>query len=154
MINVPVRELSPTSVICGTESIGCQCCGILRFSMLRHSPSFLTKKTLNVIEESHRARLKGKTGQYRELKREAVRAVRMDDEAQVRGVCETLESHLWSTDSRPAYRGIRTLQCSKPPPCCSTLRAADRTTLTEESDIRARWTGYFEEMIRLDPPRP
>ena len=32
-----------------------------------------------------------RTGQYRELKHEAVRAVRRDIEAQVRGVCETVE---------------------------------------------------------------
>ena len=67
-------------------------------SCLRDTPgtskSFLTKETLNIIEESRRARLEGRTGQYRELKREAVRAVRRDKEAQVRGVCETVESHL------------------------------------------------------------
>ena len=68
--------------------------------------SFLTKKTLNTILESRRARLEGKTGQYRELKREAVRAVRRNKEAQVHGVCDTVESHLCSTDSRPAYRGM------------------------------------------------
>ena len=57
------------------------------------SKSFLTKETLNTIEESRRARLERRTGQYRELKREAVRAVRRDKEAQVRGVCETADSH-------------------------------------------------------------
>ena len=42
------------------------------------SKSFLTKETLNTIEESRRARLERRTGQYRELKREAVRAVKSD----------------------------------------------------------------------------
>ena len=64
------------------------------------SESYLTKKTLNTIEESRKARLEGKIGEYRELKREAVRAVRRDKEAQVRGVCETVESHLWSRPIR------------------------------------------------------
>ena len=40
------------------------------------SKSFLTKETLNIIKESRRARLEVRTGQYRELKREAVLAVR------------------------------------------------------------------------------
>ena len=56
-------------------------------------------KNLNIIEESRRARLEGKIGQYRELEREAVRGVRRDKKAQAPGVCETMESHLWSTDS-------------------------------------------------------
>ena len=70
-------------------------------SCLRGTPgtsnSFLIKKTLKTIEGSRKARLGGKTVQYRELKRQAVRAVRSDKEAQVRGVCETVVSHLWST---------------------------------------------------------
>ena len=90
-----------------------------------------------------------KTRQYRELKREAVRAVWRDKEAQVRGVCETGESHLWSTDSRPAYRGIRTLRPSRPTPCYSTAKAADGTTLTGESEIRARWAAHIEELPTL-----
>ena len=54
----------------------------------------LTKEDLNNIEESRRARLEGKIGQYREPKREAVRAVRRHKEAQVRRVCETVASDL------------------------------------------------------------
>ena len=49
------------------------------------SKSFMTKKTLNIIEVSRRARLEGKTGQFRELKREEGKG------AQVRGVCEGVE---------------------------------------------------------------
>ena len=59
---------------------------------------------------------------------------------------------MWPTDSRPAYRGIRTLRSSRPPPHCSTVKAADGTTLTGESEIRARWAGYFEELYRAEPP--
>ena len=78
--------------------------------------------------------------------------MRRDKEAQVRGVCEIVESHLWSTDSRHAYRGILTLRSSRPSPLCTTEKAADGTTLTGESEIRARWGGYFEELYRVDPP--
>ena len=78
--------------------------------------------------------------------------MRRDKEAQVRGACETVESHLWSSDSRSAYRGIRTLRSSRLPPRCSTVKAADGTTLTGESEIRARWAGYFEELYHVDPP--
>ena len=116
------------------------------------SKSFLTKETLNIIVESRRARLEGKNGQYRKLKRGAVRAVRRDKEAQVREVCETVESHMWSTDSRPSYRGIRRLRCSRTPPRCSTVKAADGTTLTGDSEIRARLTGYFEKLYLVDRP--
>ena len=118
----------------------------------RTSKSILTKETLNIRSESRRARLEWRTGQYRELKREAVRAVRRDKKAQVNGVCEAMESHLWSTYSRPAYRGIQTLRSSRAPPCCSTVKAADGTALTGESEIRARWARYFEELYRVNPP--
>ena len=56
-------------------------------SCLRTSKSFLTK-------EGRRARLKGRIGQYRELRREAIRAVMRDKKVPVHGVCETVESHL------------------------------------------------------------
>ena len=42
------------------------------------------------------------------------------------------------------------LRSSRPPPRCSTVKAADGTTLTGESEIRARWAGYFEELYRVD----
>ena len=48
----------------------------------RMSESVFTKETMNIIQESRRARHEGKTGKYRELKREAVRALRRDKEAQ------------------------------------------------------------------------
>ena len=78
--------------------------------------------------------------------------MRTDKEAQVRGVCETVESHLWSIHSRQAYRKIRTVRSARPPPRCSTVKAADGTTLTGKSEIRARCAGYFERLYRVDPP--
>ena len=82
---------------------------------------------------------------------EAVRAVRRNKEAQVRGVRETVESHLWSTDFRPTYRGIRMLCSPTPPPRCSTVKAADGTTFTVESAIGARWDAYFKELYLVEP---
>ena len=114
------------------------------------SQTYLAKETPNTIEESRRARLQCKSGQYRELKREAVRAVRKDKEGRVRWVCETVENQLWSTDYRPAYRGIRTLRSSRPPHRCSTVKAAHGTAMAAESEIRARCAGYFEELHHAD----
>ena len=111
----------------------------------------MTKETLNIIEECRRVKLEGKNGQYPELKHDAVRAVRRDKVAKVRRVCERVESHLWSIDSRPAYRRIRTLRSSAPPPRCCIVKAADGTTLTGDSEIRTRWARYFEELYRVDP---
>ena len=113
----------------------------------------MTKETLNTNGESRRARLERKTVQYWKLKRESECAVRSDKKAQVRGDCETVESHLWSIDSRPAWEsGQRNLdvRSSSPPPCCSTVKAADGTTLAGESEIWARWAGKFEELYRVD----
>ena len=47
------------------------------------SKSFLAKETLYIIEEIRRARLEEKIGQYLEMKREAVCAVRRDKKVQV-----------------------------------------------------------------------
>ena len=63
-----------------------------------------------------------------------------------------LESPSWSTDPRRAYRSIWTLRSSRSPPRCFTVKAADGTTLTRSSEIRASWAGYLEEMYRVDPP--
>ena len=51
----------------------------------------------------------------------------------MRGICEGVEHHLWSSDSCPAYRGIRALRCSKPIPRCTAVRAESGGLLTEES---------------------
>ena len=112
------------------------------------SKSFLTKNTPNIIEESCWARLQGKIGEYWQHRRVAgldfkgrsdstgswsvmfyVISGGTERRKSVESV-ETVESHLWSTDSRPADEGIRTLHYSRPPPLCSTVKAADDTTLT------------------------
>ena len=70
----------------------------------------------------------------------------------MRGICEGLEHHLWSSDSRPAYRGIHTLRSSKLVPRCTAVRAEGGRLLTEESAVKARWAGYFERLYQADPP--
>ena len=63
-----------------------------------------------------------------------------------------VEHHLWSSDSRPACRGIHTLHSSKPIPRQTAVRAEGGGLLTEESEVKARWTGYFERLYQADPP--
>ena len=36
---------------------------------------------------------------------------------------------------------------------CPTVRAADRTILSEEPAVKARWAGYFEVFYRVNPLR-
>ena len=81
-----------------------------------------------------------------------VRALRVDKEAYVQGICEGIEHHLWSCDSCPAYKGIRVLRSFKPVPQCTAVRAEGGGLLTEESELKARWTGYFERLYQADPP--
>ena len=66
--------------------------------------NFVSQGTLDTIAQSRRARLNGRAELFRELRRKTVRALRVDKEAYVRGICEGVEHHLWSSDSRPAYR--------------------------------------------------
>ncbi len=65
---------------------------------------------------------------------------------------EEVEHHLWSSDSCPAYRGIRALRSSKPIPRCTAVIAEGGRFLTEESKVMARWAGYFERPYQADPP--
>ena len=58
---------------------------------------------------------------------------------------------MWSSDSRPAYRGIRALRSFKPVPRCTAVRAEGGGPLTEESG-KANWAGYFERLHQADPP--
>ena len=118
----------------------------------RRTGNVVSQETVDLIEEGRRARLDGKVDLARELRREVVRAVRHDREVEVRGLCETVESHLGTCDSRPAYRAIRKLRGTAPTPQCFTVRAADGDILTEESAVRDRWSGYFEGLYRADPP--
>ena len=87
-----------------------------------------------------------------ELNRKTVCGLRVDKEAYVRGICEGVEHHLWSSDSRLAYRGIHALCCSKPVPRCAAVRAEGGRLLTEEFDVKARWAGYFQRLYQADPP--
>ena len=63
-----------------------------------------------------------------------------------------VEHDLWSSDSHPAYRGIRALNSSKPIPRCIAFRAECGGLLTEESEVKAHWAGYFERLYQTDPP--
>ena len=64
--------------------------------------NFVSQGTLDTIDQSRRARLNGRAELFRVLRRKTVRALRVDKEAFVRGICEAVERHLWSSDSRPA----------------------------------------------------
>ena len=59
---------------------------------------------------------------------------------------------MWSSDSRPPYRGICTLLSSKPIPQCTAVRVEGGKLFTEESKVMARWAGYFEWLYQADPP--
>ena len=107
---------------------------------------------MDTIDQRYRVRLNGRTELFRELRQKTVRAPRVDKEAYVRGICEGVENRLWSSDSRPAYRGIHTLCSSKPIPQCTEVRAEGGRLLTEESEVKARWAGYFERLYQADPP--
>ena len=112
----------------------------------------MSQGALDTIDQSRRARLNGRAELFRELRRKTVRALRVDKEAYVRGIWEGVEHHLWSRDSRPANRGIHALRSSKPIPLCAAVRAEGGRLLTEESEVKARWAGYFERLYEADPP--
>ena len=78
--------------------------------------------------------------------------LRVDKEADVRGMCEGVEHHLWSSDSCPAYKGIRTLHYSKPVPQCTAFTVEGGGLLTEEFDVKAFWASFFERLYQADPP--
>ena len=59
---------------------------------------------------------------------------------------------MWSGDSCPVYRGIRASRSSKPIPRCTAVGAEGGRLLTEESEVKARWTSYFERLHQADPP--
>ena len=101
---------------------------------------------------SRRARLKGRAELFSKLKQKTVRALRVDKEAFVRGICEGVEHHMWSSDSHPVYRGICALRSSKPVPRCGAVTAESGRLLTEWSEVKARWASYFERLYQADPP--
>jgi hypothetical protein len=113
---------------------------------------FITPGTLVLVERSRQAGLNGKNQLSRALKKDTVRALRADKEEQVSGICGRVEHHLWSSDSRPAYTGIRALSSAKSAPRSTTVRAADGEVLAEDARVRARWAEYFEELYQIAPP--
>ena len=70
----------------------------------------------------------------------------------MRGIWEGEEHHLWSSDSRPACRGICPLRSSRPVPWCTAVRVEGAELLTEESEMKAWWADYFEQLYQTDPP--
>ena len=88
----------------------------------RAKKNFVSQRTLDTIDQSRRARLNGRAKLFRELWRKTVRAQRVDKEAYVQGICEGVEHHLWSSDSRAAYKGIHALRSSQPVPRCTAVR--------------------------------
>ena len=70
----------------------------------------------------------------------------------MRGICEGVEHHLWSSDSCPAYRVFHALRSSKLISWCTAAVAEGGGLLTEESKVKARWAGYFERLYQAAPP--
>ena len=88
---------------------------------------------------------------FRELRRKTVHVLKVEKEANIRRICEGVEHHLWSSDSRLAYRGIHSLRSSKPVPRCTAVRAEGGGLLTEESEVKARWAGCTDSpAVKLD----
>ena len=88
----------------------------------RAKKNFVSQGTLDTIDQSRMARLNGRAKLFREMRHKTVHVLRVDKEADVRGICEGVEHHLWSSDSCPAYRGVCALYSSKPVPCCTAVR--------------------------------
>ena len=72
----------------------------------RAKKKFVSQGILDTIDQSHRTRLNSRAELFRELRCKTVRALMVNKEADVRGICEGVEHHLWSSDSRPASRGM------------------------------------------------
>ena len=87
----------------------------------RAKKNFVFQETLDTIQQSHRARPNGRDELFSELRHKTAHAPRADKEAYVRGICEGVEHHLWTSESRTAYRGIRALHSSNPVPRCTAV---------------------------------
>ena len=70
----------------------------------------------------------------------------------MKDICERVQHHLWSSDPRPAYRGIRALRSRKPDPQRSAVKSASGELLSEGPEVLNRWAGYFEQLHKADPP--
>ena len=44
------------------------------------------------------------------------------------------------------------MHCSKPVPWCNAVRAEGGGLLTDSTEVKARWAGYFERLYQADPP--
>ena len=64
------------------------------------------------------------------------------------------ESLMDYSDSKPAYKGIRTLRTSKPAPRFSSVRSVKVELLVEESEMRVLWAAYNEQLYRAVLPYP
>ena len=128
--------------------MSCRCLGTHR----RAKKNFVSQGTLETIDQSRRARLNGRAELFRELRRKIVHVLRVDKEAYVRGTCEGVEHHLWSSYSRPAYRGICAMCSSKLIPQCIAVRAGVGGLFIEESEEKACWTSDIEQLFQADPP--
>ena len=118
----------------------------------RRARDGMSAETVEIIDESRRARLDGKKGLYKDLRRKAVKSIREDAERRVQEVCLQVECHLGTADARPAYMALRKLRSGKSSQRDCTVKAADGKILVEESEVKARWAGYFEELFNVDPP--
>ena len=119
---------------------------------LENQGKIISQETVDIIEESRTVIRDSKIECHRELFRDAIHAMREDLEARVRGLCEQVEGHPNTRGSRLDNDAIRIPRSTGPQSCFPTVRTADGTILSEETEVRARWTGYFSEFTRLDPP--
>ena len=60
----------------------------------RMKKNFVSQGTLDTIDQSHRARLNGRAELFRKLRCKTVGVLRVDKDANVRGICEGVEHHL------------------------------------------------------------
>ena len=114
--------------------------------------NFVSHGVLDTIDQSRRSRLNGRAELFMELRGKTGRLLIVDKEAYVRGICEGVEHHLWTSDYCPVGRGICALRSSKPVSRCTAVRAEGGAFLTEESEVKARWASYFERLYQADSP--
>ena len=113
--------------------------------------SDLSQETVDIIEECRKARLSGRSGRYRELRRECIRAVGRERDARLRDLCEAVDRHTNTGDARLAFKAIRELRATDSRPRCAGVLAADGSVLSEDK-VPERWAEYFERLHGADPP--
>ena len=67
--------------------------------------NFVTQGTLDIVDQSRRARLTGRDELFSDLRRKTAGVLRAE-KAYMRGIWEGVQHYQWSNDSRPAYSGI------------------------------------------------